>query len=376
MAHETATARDLARLNRALALAENGMLTAAPNPRVGCVIFRGEKIIGEGWHRRTGESHAEDIALKQCGGNLQDAEVFVNLEPCAHTGKTPPCAEMLARARPARVVAALPDPNPQVAGRGMAMLRAAGIATALAAPDSNIFRRALALNIGFVSRMVRNRPWVRIKIAATLDGKTALSSGISQWISGEESRLDAHRLRARSCAIITGAGTALADNPQLTAREVAAPRQPLRVLVGGGKKIPALKMFAGGGMLAAAKTPPPNISGVESVSFPGKNGRVDLHALLRALAAREINEAVVEAGRRLGGAFIAEGLADEIIIYQSPKLFGGGMDIVEMPQPDSPKTAPAFVREYCAPLGGDIKIIYEAPLARKMLADAAANAGN
>lgn len=380
MAHEPATAADLARLNRALALAENGMHTAAPNPRVGCVIFRNGNIIGEGWHRRAGEAHAEEIAARQCGGDLQDAEVYVNLEPCAHTGKTPPCAEMLARLRPARVVVAMPDPNPKVAGRGLALLRAAGIATAIAPPDSAVFQRALELNIGFVSRMIRRRPWVRIKIAATMDGKTALPCGGSKWISGKESRLDAHRLRARSCAIMTGIGTARADNPQLTAREVAAPRQPLPVLVGGGKDNPAalekLAMFANGGILAVANTPPPAIPGVESLSLPGKNGQVDLSALLQNLAAREINEVVVEAGRRLGGALIADGLADEIIIYQAPKIFGGGMEMAAMPPPSSPQTALAFARQYCAPLGEDIKIIYEAPQARKALADAAAHAGN
>ncbi|MBE8158340.1 MAG: bifunctional diaminohydroxyphosphoribosylaminopyrimidine deaminase/5-amino-6-(5-phosphoribosylamino)uracil reductase RibD [Betaproteobacteria bacterium] len=365
------SARDAERLTRALALAENGMLTAAPNPRVGCAAWRDGKIIGEGWHRRAGEAHAEQIAAQQCGGDLPGAEVYINLEPCAHAGRTPSCAAMLVAARPLRVVAAMPDPNPQVAGRGMAMLRAAGIAAEFAPPESEIFQRALELNIGFVSRMVRNRPWVRIKIAATMDGKTALSSGRSRWISGAESRLDAHRLRARSCAVITGTGTALADNPQLTARGVVAPRQPLRVLAGGGGKTPArLRMFNGGGLLVSAEEEPPQLDGIESLSLPGKNGGVDLHALLRALAARGANEAMVEAGRRLCGAFVAEGLADEIVVYQSPKLFGGGMDMFAAPPPDSAKTAPAFVRKYCAPHGGDLKIIYESPSARKTLAAA------
>ncbi len=362
-------------LRRALSLAENGMHTAAPNPRVGCVIVRDGKILGEGWHRRAGEEHAEAAAVRQCGGELQGAEVFITMEPCAHTGKTPPCAAMLARAKPARVVAVMPDPNPQVAGRGMAALRAAGIAAEFAPPDGAIFQQALELNIGFVSRMTRERPWLRLKIAATADGKTALPDGRSRWISGEESRLDAHRLRARSCALITGIGTALADNPALTARGVSAPRQPLRVLADGKMRARAgLKMFDGGGILATAQKAADFAPGVEVLSLPGADGKVDLHALLRALARRGINEATAEAGRRLCGAFAAAGLADEIIIYQSPKIFGGGLDILEMPPPDSPADAPSYILKHCARLGDGVKLIYESPQARQTLADAALRA--
>ena len=372
MKHTAFNMEDEAPLLRALKLAENGFLTAAPNPRAGCVIRRDGNIIGEGWHRRAGEPHAEAEAAKQCG-DLTGADVFVNLEPCAHEGRTPSCAAMLVKARPRRVVAAIPDPNPLVAGRGMAMLRAAGIAAEFAPPESEIFQKALALNIGFISRMSRKRPWLRIKTAATLDGKTALPGGESQWISGEESRRDAHMLRARSCAVITGTGTALSDNPRLTARGVSAPRQPLRVLACGGGKIRAgLRMFDGGGLLISAQKKPPQLDGVESLSLPGKNGGADLHALLRALAEREINEAVVEAGPRLSGAFVAEGLADEIIVYQSPKMFGGGGEMLTFPPPESPKTAPFYARMSCAPLGADIKIVYESPASRKALSESCA----
>ena len=379
---ERPNAADIPLLRRALRLAEKGMFSASPNPRVGCVIRRGGKTIGEGWHRRAGEAHAEIIAMRECGGDLRGAEVFLTMEPCAHAGKTPPCAPQLAAAKPARVVCATSDPNPQTAGRGFKTLLAAGIKTAVAAKDDAIFQEAVLLNVGFFSRMIRGRPWLRLKIAKTIDGKTALDSGISRWISGEKSRKDAHRLRARSCAVITGIGTALADNPQLTARDVGANRQPIRVLVDRDlRAIPTMKIFGGGALVAtaaakneckqfAARVNSIDGAGAEVLRLPDKKGKVDLAKLLRSLAERDMNEATVEAGRRLCGAFVVAGLADEMVLYQSPQMFGGGMMMLEMPPPPSPQKAARMRLRSCRRLGEDVKMVYECAAARGEIADA------
>ena len=365
---------DFVWLLRALALAENGLLSTAPNPRVGCVIRRGQKTIGEGWHRRAGEPHAEICAMQQSGDNLQDAEVYVSLEPCAHIGKTDSCAAALVAAKPARVIVAMPDPNPQVAGKGLSMLRAAGIETVCASPTDEVFLRAMDLNIGFVSRMIRRRPWVRLKIAATADGKTALSSGLSRWISNAESRADAHQLRARSGALITGIGTALIDNPRLTVRHAPFFKQPLRILIDRDLRASAdMRLFVGGGAMVATAAAVRHVAdGVEVLSLPDRHGRVDLAALLQALAIRGMNEITVEAGRRLCGAFIAANLVDEIVVYQAPIIFGGGYDMLDFPSPLSPEQAIRFSLKKCTPINGDIKIVYESPSARLELLNATA----
>ena len=365
--------KDAAVLRRALALAKNGLFTSSPNPRVGCVIRRNGKTIGEGWHRRAGEAHAEVIAMQNCGSDLQDAEMFVSMEPCAHEGKTPSCAAMLAKAKPARVVVAMPDPNPQVAGQGLAMLQKAGIKTVCAEKTDKVFARALDMNIGFASRMIRQRPWVRLKIAATADGKTALSSGLSQWISGEESRKDAHYLRARSCAMITGVGTALADNPQLTVRHVSCSRQPLRVLIDGSLRASAdLRMFSGGAIVACAVPARHIADDVEVLSLPDSDGKVDLAALLNELAMRGVNEVTVEAGRRLCGAFVNAGLADEMVVYHAPLFFGGGFDMMQLPPPSSPQQATRWRLVQCERMDEDAKLVYESPDSRQILSDALA----
>ena len=382
--HNTITSTDEQWLHRALALAQQGLYSTMPNPRVGCVIRRDNKTIGEGAHQRTGEAHAEIIAMQECGGDVRGAEVFLTLEPCSHVGHTDSCAKQLVAAGVVRVVCAMPDPNPQVAGRGLQILREAGIETAVASAESDLFQQALMLNIGFVSRMNRKRPWLRLKIAITADGKTALSSGLSRWISNEESRLDAHKLRARSCAVITGIGTALADNPKLTARNVNAPRQPLRVLIDRNLQAsPTMDLFADGALVATAEdnaaakkfaTQFDELDGqVEVLSLPNEHGRVDLAAFLQELGTRNINEATVEAGRRLCGAFLSAGLVDEIVIYQAPLIFGGGMPMIEMPPPSSPQEAERFALRSCTTLGDDVKIVYDSPTARKMLSDATAN---
>lgn len=321
----TFSAADHAAMARALRLAARGLDTTSPNPRVGCVIVRDGATVGEGWHARAGEAHAEVHALRQAGAAARGATAYVTLEPCSHFGRTPPCADTLIEAGVARVVAAMEDPNPLVAGRGMARLRAAGIATG----HGLLADAAHELNIGFVSRMTRGRPWLRLKAAATLDGKTALHNGLSQWITGPAARRDGHRWRARACAILTGIGTVRADDPQLTVREVPCERQPLRVVVDARLEIPPhARILQGAPVLVAtasedgARAAALHAAGHEVLAVADAAGRVDLAALLRALGARGVNELHVEAGFRLNGALMRAGCVDELLIYLAPMLTG------------------------------------------------------
>ncbi|MDP2241162.1 MAG: bifunctional diaminohydroxyphosphoribosylaminopyrimidine deaminase/5-amino-6-(5-phosphoribosylamino)uracil reductase RibD [Burkholderiales bacterium] len=309
---------------RALQLARKGLFTAAPNPRVGCVIVRDGVIVGEGWHEKAGAPHAEINALAMAGSQARGATVYVSLEPCAHHGRTPPCTDALIAAGVARVVAAMPDPNPLVSGKGRSALTAAGIAA-----DSGVLEpEARELNIGFVSRMTRGRPWVRMKIAASLDGKTALLNGRSQWLTGPAARRDGHRWRARACVVLTGVGTIKDDDPQLTVREVATSRQPLRAVVDSRLETPlAARVLAGGALVAAAvedgeKMRALQDQGAEVVVLPNVSGKVDLAALMQELGRRGINEVHVEAGFRLNGSLLREGLVDELVIYLAPHLIG------------------------------------------------------
>ncbi len=310
---------------RAMRLAQNGLYTTTPNPRVGCVIVRDNVIVGEGWHVRAGEAHAEVHALAAAGDKAKGATAYVTLEPCSHHGKTPPCADALLAAGIVRVVAAMQDPNPQVSGNGLEKLRAAGIETLVGVMESE----ARELNIGFVSRMTRGRPWVRLKVATSLDGKTALNNGASQWITGPEARRDAHAWRARSCAMLTGIGTVRDDDPRLTVRDVVTTRQPLRVIVDSRLDIsPSAKILGGGKVLiAAAQDDAAKIKllsdlGAEVIVIPNAHGKVDLAALLLALGKRGINEVMVEAGARLNGSLLREGCVDELLLYQAPVLLG------------------------------------------------------
>ena len=313
---------------RALRLAEHALYTTFPNPRVGCVIVQNRKVLGEGWHQRAGEPHAEAIALRAAGAAARGATVYVTLEPCSHFGRTPPCADALIEAGVARVVVAMEDPNPLVAGRGIARLRAAGIAV-----DCGVLEdQARELNIGFVSRMTRGRPWLRLKLAASLDGKTALSDGSSQWITGPAARQDGHRWRARACAILSGIGTVLADNPQLNVREVSTDRQPLKIVVDSRLQLsPEAGLFDDGRVLvigaadsqdAADRAVALRAKGAEVLLIPDETGRVDLPALLTELGQRGINELHVEGGYRLSGALLAAGLVDELLLYLAPCLLG------------------------------------------------------
>ncbi len=319
------TAVDHGMMARALQLAERGLWTTSPNPRVGCVLVRDGAIIGEGWHEKAGEPHAEVHALRAAGDRARGATAYVTLEPCSHHGRTPPCAEALIAAGVSRVIAAMTDPNPLVAGKGLALLRAAGIETG----SGLLENEARELNIGFVSRMIRGRPWLRLKAAASLDGKTALNNGVSQWITGPDARRDGHAWRARACAILTGIGTVRDDDPQLNVRDVETSRQPLRVVVDSKLETPLAARILRGGptLIAGAVDDAGRIGalralGAEVLILPNPSGKVDLAALLGALAARGINEVHAEAGFKLNGSLLREGLVDELLLYLAPCLIG------------------------------------------------------
>jgi diaminohydroxyphosphoribosylaminopyrimidine deaminase/5-amino-6-(5-phosphoribosylamino)uracil reductase len=304
-------------MRRALELAERGLFTTTPNPRVGCILTQREEVVGAGWHEKAGGPHAEIVALRQAGARAAGATAYVTLEPCNHHGRTPPCVDALKQAKVARVVAAMRDPNPQ-AERGGHRLAASGVRF-----ESGLMQEeAKELNIGFVSRMTRGRPWVRLKIAATLDGRTALQNGKSQWITGPEARRDGHRWRARACAVLTGAGTVVADDPQLTVREVETPRQPLRVVVDSRLETPPTAKILQGDKILLFAAKAGQLKNAEVVALANQNQKVDLPKMLEELARREINELHVEAGARLNASLVREGCVDEFLIYLNPSLLG------------------------------------------------------
>ena len=313
------SAFDHAMMRRALALAERGLYTTTPNPRVGCVVTREERVLAEAWHERAGAPHAEAAAL--AGIDAGGATVYVNLEPCNHHGRTPPCVQALTDAKVRRVVAAMRDPNRQAAGGGEA-LRAAGIEF-----QHGLFaEEARELNIGFVSRVTRGRPWVRLKVAATLDGRTALPDGRSQWITGVEARRDGHRWRARACALLTGIGTVRADDPQLTVREVDTPRQPLRVIVDSRLETPRGARILQGERVLVFAAREGELPNAEVVALSNASGKVDLPRMLGALAGRGVNELHVEAGFRLNGSLVREGCVDEFLVYLNASVLGDGAE--------------------------------------------------
>jgi diaminohydroxyphosphoribosylaminopyrimidine deaminase / 5-amino-6-(5-phosphoribosylamino)uracil reductase len=310
---------------RALQLAGRGLYSTSPNPRVGCVIVDGQGVAGEGWHEKAGRPHAEVNALAAAGARARGGTAYVSLEPCAHHGRTAPCTGALIRAGVARVVAALEDPNPEVAGKGLAQLAQSRIEVACGL----LAEEARELNVGFVSRMMRGRPWVRMKIAASLDGRTALADGRSRWITDEASRRDGHRWRARACAVLTGIGTVRDDDPQLTVREVETDRQPLRVVADARMELPdSARILAGGAVLVAAAREDRagrarlEARGAEVIVLPDAAGKVDLAALMAELARRGVNELHVEAGCRLNGSLVRAGLVDELVLYLAPALIG------------------------------------------------------
>jgi diaminohydroxyphosphoribosylaminopyrimidine deaminase/5-amino-6-(5-phosphoribosylamino)uracil reductase len=316
---------DHAMMRRALALAEKGLYTSTPNPRVGCVVARGEQVIGEGWHEKAGGPHAEAAALQ--GITAEGATVYLNLEPCNHHGRTPPCTALLVQKKVARVVAAMRDPNPEAQGGGE-RLQAAGIRF----EHGLLEDQARELNLGFVSRVTRGRPWVRLKIAATLDGRTALQDGTSRWITGAESRRDGHRWRARACAVLTGIGTVKADDPQLTVRELATPRQPLRVVVDSRLETPPTAKILQGEPILIFSAQPGHVGKAEVLVLPNARGKVELPRMLEELARRGINELHVEAGFRLNGSLVREGCVDEFLVYLNPSLLGdSAQGMVDLP---------------------------------------------
>ena len=347
------TAFDHAMMRRALELAEKGLYTTTPNPRVGCVIEKNNTVIGEGWHERAGGPHAEIVALEKAGKAAEGATVYVTLEPCAHQGRTPPCVDALEKAKVKKVVAAMRDPNPKAAG-GAAALQAAGIAFEHGLMESE----ARELNIGFVSRVTRGRPWVRLKIAATLDGRTALSNGVSQWITGPDARRDAHHWRARACAILTGIGTVKADDPQLTVRDVKTPRQPLRVVVDSRLETPPNAKILQGEKTLVFSSQAATLPNAEIVVLPNENQKVELPAMLEELAKRGINELHVEAGFRLNGSLVREGCVDEFLIYLNPSLLGdSAQGMFDLPQISSLEDRLRLRLLSVDRLGGDLRIL-------------------
>ncbi len=322
-------------MTRALELARKGVYSTHPNPRVGCVIVVAGQVVGEGWHARAGEPHAEVHALRQAGAKARGATAYVTLEPCSHHGRTPPCAEALVQAGVARVVAAMQDPNPQVAGRGLARLQEAGIEVVCGVLES----QARELNVGFIKRMQYGLPYVRVKLAMSLDGRTAMASGESQWITGPAARAAVQRLRARASVVLTGADTVLVDGARLTVRPdelglnaeltaLAMTRPPLRVLVDGRLRVPLNAPFYQAGKALVATCAAAGArqlfldDGHELLAVSGSNGHVDLRKLLLELAARGVNEVLVEAGPRLAGAFARQGLVDEYQLFVAAKFLG------------------------------------------------------
>jgi diaminohydroxyphosphoribosylaminopyrimidine deaminase/5-amino-6-(5-phosphoribosylamino)uracil reductase len=353
--------QDQAHMARALELAARGLFTTDPNPRVGCVVARDGDgaVLGEGWHVRAGEPHAEVLALRAAGPQARGATVYVTLEPCSHTGRTPPCAEALLAAGVARVVCCSVDPNPRVAGAGIARLRAAGIDVSVGVFES----QARELNAGFFSRFERGRPFVRLKLAMSLDARTAPASGGQAWISGEAARADVQAWRARSGAVLTGAGTVRTDDPRLDVRLAYGSwvRQPLRVLLDPMLSCPTTaKLFHGGGALvfAAMDAPVRSEDSARVERLPRAAGGLDLHAVVVRLAELEVNELLVECGPRLAGAFILANLVDEFVLYIAPALLGAdAAPLMHVSGLGPPGSLPAFQFKDVQRIGPDLRLV-------------------
>jgi len=354
---------DIFWMRRALALAESVLYTTAPNPRVGCVIVRDGRVLGEGATQPPGGPHAEVCALRDAQArqeSVRGATMYVTLEPCSHFGRTPPCVDAVLAANPARVVVAIGDPNPLVNGQGLARLRAADIevTTGVCAEE------ALAINAGFISRMSRGLPWVWMKMAASLDGRSALHNGMSQWITGPEARGDGHRWRARSCVVLTGMGTVLKDDPQLNVRGVDTPRQPRKAVVDGRFEIPEdARLFDGAEVILftaredAAKAARLADKNARVVVLPGQEpGRVDLPGMMRWFAQEQFNEVHVEAGAGLSGALVASGCVDELLLYLAPVLLGDAAGMVRLPMLEHLDAARRYEFIDTARVGADLRL--------------------
>ena len=347
----------------ALGWAAKGIYTTAPNPRVGCVIVRDGAVIGAGFTQPAGQAHAEIQALRDAaarGNDVRGASAYVTLEPCNHHGRTPPCSDALLLAGLGRVVAAIVDPNPLVAGQGLAKLANAGVAVS----SGVLEHEAREMNIGFFSRMQRGRPWVRLKTAASLDGMTALHNGQSQWITGEQARADGHAWRARACAILSGIGTVKADDPQLTVRAVDTSRQPRRVIVDsrleidlGARVLQGDASWIVGALANPEKEAALRAAGHELIMLPNESGKVDLAALMLELGRREINEVHVEAGSKLNGSLIREGCVDELLMYLAPSLLGDAQGMFALPRLDSLNDSKRLRFHEVTPIGEDLRIL-------------------
>jgi len=360
------TPLDRQRLLEALQLAEKAIGLSEPNPRVGCVIGREDgSVLGQGWTQEAGGPHAEVMALRDARRNghpLHGATAWVSLEPCAHHGRTPPCCDALIEAHVGRVVIAATDPFPAVAGQGVARLRAAGVAVDFG--DEQLRTAAWDINIGFFSRVVRGRPWVRVKSASSLDGRTALADGRSQWITGEAARADGHAWRRRAGAVLTGIGTVLADDPRLDVRLVPTQRQPLRCVLDGNMRLPANARIRHDEHLvvytALAKSGPQATRLPDGATLVGvdtaPDGHLNLQSVLSDLAKRQVNELHVEAGARLTGAFFSAGLCDELLLYVAPSLLGEGPGIGLVTAPASLAEANSLQWLDCTQLGADLRL--------------------
>jgi len=354
------TAADHEFMGQALQFAARGLWTTTPNPRVGCVVVKDGAVVGDGWHEKAGLPHAEVLALKAAGERARGATLYLNLEPCSHQGRTPPCVDGIIAAGVKRVVAAIGDPNPKVAGAGFAKLRAAGIGVEQGLKEDE----ARELNIGFLARMSRGRPWVRMKIAASLDGRTALANGRSQWITGEAARADGHRWRARACAVLTGFGTVRDDDPQLNVRGVDTPRQPLKIVVDSKfETSPSARLLKEGKTLVVGAVDDARIAalksaGAEVAVIPNEAGKVELFKLMEELARRELNEIHVEAGTKLNGSLLQAGVVDELLVYLAPSLIGdSGRGMFHLPElTELSRTTALKIREV-ERVGEDLRIL-------------------
>jgi diaminohydroxyphosphoribosylaminopyrimidine deaminase/5-amino-6-(5-phosphoribosylamino)uracil reductase len=328
---------------------------------VGCVVVAGGMIIGTGWHEKAGMPHAEALALRAAGARAHGATLYVNLEPCSHHGRTPPCVDAIIAAGVKRVVAAIGDPNPKVAGTGFSKLREAGTAVEHGLKEDE----ARELNVGFFARMTRGRPWMRMKIAASLDGRIALANGKSQWITGEAARADGHRWRARACAVLTGFGTVRDDDPQLNVRGVDTPRQPLKIVVDSKfETSPSARLLKDGRTLVAGAVEDKKriaaleAAGAEVVIIPNERGKVELYKLMEELARRELNEIHVEAGTRLNGSLLQAGVVDELLVYFAPRIIGdSGRAMFHLPElTELSQTTALSIREV-ERIGEDLRIL-------------------
>jgi diaminohydroxyphosphoribosylaminopyrimidine deaminase/5-amino-6-(5-phosphoribosylamino)uracil reductase len=361
---------DRTRLAEALELAHAAIGLSDPNPRVGCVIGHADgRVIGRGFTQAAGSAHAEVAALhdaRAAAADTRGATAWVTLEPCAHHGRTPPCADALVAAGLARVVVGIGDPHPLVAGRGAERLRAAGIGVDFA--DDTFAQQCRELNVGFHARFERGRPWVRLKVAASLDGRTALPDGTSQWITGEVARADGHAWRRRAGAVLTGIGTVLEDDPRLDVRLVPTARQPLRVIVDSRLQTPPrARVLAPPGQVlvyaaaASAAATPLLAAGVEVVAVPDAQGKVDLGAVIDDLARREVNELHVEAGHKLNASLLRAGLVDELLVYLAPMLLGDGREIAALGTLAALADAPRWAYHEVQRVGADLRLRLRRP---------------